>query len=180
MNKVYNFPLTTNASDVIRRNREIAIYNPCNLCTLEKAILNNNILNNQLPSENQTLQYKNGTVQWTTISITPQVISSTTGDVSSSVSTSLLYGTVFITPDAGNTPNRTFTLPSSPLVGFTLNIKNCSYVPWNVVTSETNGKIYSSGTGTTYGVIVGIDNHIHFKYLGIININNTNTPVWIT
>lgn len=180
MNKVYNFPLTTNASDVIRRNREIAIYNPCNLCTLEKAILNNNILNNQLPLENQTLQYKNGVVQWTTISIVPQIISSITGDLSSSVSTSLLYGTVFITPDAGSAPNRTFHLPSSPLVGFTLTIKNCSSAIWNVVTDELNGKIYSSGTSATYGVTVGIDIVSNFKYLGIVNINNTNTPVWIT
>jgi len=64
MDKNIYFPCTHNASDVIRRQRDQAIYNPCRTCTLQKAMDNNNTLNNQGPSEGQVIQYINGSVQW--------------------------------------------------------------------------------------------------------------------
>ena len=70
MDKKINFPCTHNASDVIRKNRDQAIYNPCRTCTLQRAVDNNNTLNGEGPEEGQVIQYTNGSVQWHTINTT--------------------------------------------------------------------------------------------------------------
>jgi hypothetical protein len=67
MDKKNNFPCTHNASDIIRKQRDQAIYNPCRTCTLQRAMDNNNTLNNEVPSEGQSIQFINGSVQWKTI-----------------------------------------------------------------------------------------------------------------
>ena len=64
MNKNFNFPCIHNASDVIRKQRDQAIYNPCVKCSLQQAVNNNNMLNNESPMEGQVITYTNGSVQW--------------------------------------------------------------------------------------------------------------------
>ena len=175
MNKTYNFPCTRNASDVIRKQKEQAIYNPCKVCTLQKAFDNNNMLNNQSPLENQIIQYKNGMAQWVTISSDIQIISTTSGNVTSTIDTTSLNGIVFITPDAGSVTGRFFYLPVAPPIGFNITIKNTSSAAWNISTTETNALLYGPGTNT---LTMGASGKIFFQYLGLVYTGGSYKPVW--
>jgi hypothetical protein len=191
MNKTFYFPCTHNASDVIRIQREQAIYNPCRTCSLQKAVDNNITLNNEAPSEGEVIQYKNGYVQWEKINVNSgltgpdgpagptglagptgmagptgasiQIIDSTyTGNVTSTIlDISSLYGIVFITPDTDASVGRIYYLPVIPPYGYTLSIRNCSSVNWIVVNTEVIEGVTGAIYGDGTGATLGINHSVN-------------------
>ena len=110
-----------------------------------------------------------------------QVVSTTSGNVTTTIDPLVSrQGTVLISPDASTTAGRLYYLPIAPPIGFTITVKNCSGVTWNIVSLETNVIVFGANTGATNGVgIGGTGGKAFFTYIGFNTIASVSRPVWV-
>ena len=110
-----------------------------------------------------------------------QVVSTTSGNVTTTIDPLVnRQGTVLISPDAGTTAGRLYYLPIAPPIGFTITVKNCSGVTWNIVSLETDVIVFGSNVGASTGVgIGGTGGKAFFTYIGFNTIAGVNRPVWV-